>query len=132
MPQGRSQRFRMMLSGLLFLSMLAVSVVQTHAAVLLIEHGAASESIASHNGSIAGATSPLTDHRSGVPCNGHHATHGLVCCCSGCSMFSGSLPAPAVISLTIASTTLVYLDASTTRPDGLPPAPTLPPPRHIV
>ena len=134
MPQDRSQRFRMMISGLLFLSILIVSVVQAHAAVSLIMHDAASETIASHNGSLVDATSPLTDHHhSGVPCTGHHGTHGLgCCCCSGCSMLSGWLPAPAITSPAIAPTTLVYLHAAATRPDGLPSAPIPPPPRHIV
>ena len=134
MPQGMGQRFRKMISGLLFLSVLVMSIVQAQATVLPIMHDAINTSAAIHHDGIADAKAALSaHHHTGSPCKGHDGAHGLACCyISGCSMMSGWLPVPATVLPAIMPTTLVYLDSSPVRPDGLQFAPTLPPPRRIV
>jgi hypothetical protein len=134
MPQGMGRRFRKMISGLLFLSIIVMSVAQAHATILLVMHDAIRSTAAVHHGGIAGATVPLSGHdHTGSPCKGHDGAHGLTCCFSnGCPMMSGWLPVPTTVLPAIVATTLGYLDASTPRPDGLRFAPTPPPPRRIV
>jgi hypothetical protein len=131
MPQGMSRRFRDMISGLLFVSVLVVSIAQADATAPLVIHDAGHTTAAAHHDGLADAQVPLSGHdHTGLPCKGHDGAHGLACCCTGgCSMM---LPVWGAAMLATAPTTLVYLDSSTTRPDGLQFAPTLPPPRGMV
>jgi hypothetical protein len=133
MPQGMGRRFRKMVSGLLFLSVLVMSIVQTYAAVSPIMHDAIHTSGAIQHDGTADAIAPRSaHHHTESPCKGHGA-HGLACCCiSGCSMMSAWLPVPATVLPAIMPTTLVYLDSSPVRPDDVQFAPTLPPPRRSV
>jgi hypothetical protein len=131
MPQGMGRWFRGMISGLLFLSVLVVSIAQAHATFLLILHNAGHTTAAAFHDGLADAQVALSDHdHTGLPCKGHDRAHGLACCCtSGCPMM---LPVPGTAMPAIVPMTLVYRDSSTMRPDGLQFAPTLPPPRGIV
>jgi hypothetical protein len=135
MPQGMGRRFRKMISGLLFLSVVIMSAAQAHATVLQVMHDAVHPTAAAHHDVIADAQLSLSGHdHTGLPCAGHDGAHGLTCCCFGCGcpMMSGWLPVPATGLPAIVATTFGYLDASTARPDDLRFAPALPPPRPIV
>ena len=123
MPRGMGRRFRKMISGLLFLSVLVMSVVQAHSTVSPVMHGG-----------MADAMAPLSaHHHTGSPCKGQDGARGLACCfVSGCSTMSGWLFVPTTVLPAIMPATLVYPDSSPVRPDGLQFAPALPPPRRIV
>jgi hypothetical protein len=131
MPQGMGRWFRGMISGLLFLSVLVVSVAQAHATALLVIRNAGHASAAAFHDGLADAQVPLSGHdHTGLPCKGRDGAHGLACCfTSGCPM---TLPVPGTAVPAVVPTMLVYLESSTMRPDGLQFAPTLPPPRGIV
>jgi hypothetical protein len=133
MPQGMGTLFRKMVSGLLVLSVLLLSFAQAHAALPVSHDATVTLTAVDHDGT-AGAVAPFSaDDRTGSPCKGHDGAHCLACCFAGaCSMMSGWLPVPSTVLSAIMPVTLVYFDASTTRPGGLRSAPALPPPRRIV
>jgi hypothetical protein len=127
MPRGMGRGFREIVSGLLLLTVLFVSIAQAHAnACLFISNVGHADCSSRCSGGHEGALFEVRPQWAAT----HDGAYGLMCCCSSeCSMM---LPGSGTAMPAIVSATLVYPDRSTTRPDDLRFAPTLPPPRAIL
>ena len=134
MSQGMGRRFRKMVAGLLVLSVLVLSVVQTQATVLPVVHAAIAAPAAIHCAGSAHAMAPLPgQYHTGAPCRSHDGTQAMACCfIDGCPVVSGWLSVAATALPSIVPTTLVYPGSPPVRLDGLLFAPAPPPPRRIV
>jgi len=134
MPRGRGRRFRTMIAGLLFLSILVMSIVQAQAMGLPCTQGAIVEApTVAHEMAMAGDLWRSADVQSGAPCRGHDGMNGPTCCLAGgCPILLGWLPVSATVLPAIAPMVAVYRDPLSVLADGVRPVPTLPPPRYIA